>query len=192
MADENKTPLDAVVSAGGDQADLDRLVPLVYEELRRLAKRQMRRERPDALLQTTALVHEAYLRLADNKDVRWQSREHFLAVAAQVMRHILVDFARSRLRSKRGSGISDVPLHDTAVMSTSRAEELVAVHRALEGLATVDARKGRVFELRYFGGMSVEETAGALAVSPATVARDWRMAKAWLRREIREGRPHGS
>jgi len=192
MADKNKTTPDAVMSAGGDHADLDRLVPLVYEELRRLAKRQMRRERPGALLQTTALVHEAYLRLADRKDVRWQSREHFLAVAAQVMRHILVDFARSRLRSKRGSGISDVPLHDTAVMSTSRAEELVAVHRALEGLATVDARKGRVFELRYFGGMSVDETAGALAISPATVARDWRMAKAWLRREIREGRPHGS
>ena len=192
MADENKGTSDVVGSAGGDHADLDRLVPLVYEELRHLARRQMRRERPGALLQTTALVHEAYVRLADHKDVRWRSREHFLAVAAQVMRHILVDFARSRLRSKRGSGVSEIPLHDTAVMSTSRADELLAVHRALEGLTTVDARKGQVFELRYFGGMSVEETAGALEVSAATVARDWRMAKAWLRREIREGRPHGS
>ena len=192
MADENRTTREVVGGAGGDHVELDRLVPLVYEELRRLAKRQMRRERPGALLQTPALVHEAYVRRADHKDVRWQSREHFLAVAAQVMRHILVDFARSRLRSKRGSGVSDVPLHDTAVMSTNRAEELLAVHRALEGLATVDARKGRVFELRYFGGMSVDETAGAMDISPATVARDWRISKAWLRREIREGRPRGS
>lgn len=175
-----------------DRAELDRLVPLVYDELRRLAKRHMRHERPGALLQTTALVHEAYVRLADHKDVRWHSREHFLAVASQVMRHILVDYARGRLRSKRGSGVPDLPLEDSAVMSPSRAEEVLAVNRALDGLVSVDARKGRVFELRYFGGLSVEEAAAALDVSEATIAREWRMAKAWLRREIQEGGQRGS
>lgn len=175
-----------------DQADLDQLVPVLYDELRRLARRHMRRERPGAVLQTTALVHEAYLRLADHKEVRWQSREHFLAVAAQVMRHILVDYARSRLRTKRGGGLPDLSLEDAVVMSASRAEEVVAVNRALDGLAAVDARKGRVFELRYFGGLSVDEAASALAVSPATVAREWRMAKAWLRREIADGGRRGS
>ena len=170
-----------------DRAELDRVVPLVYDELRRLARRHMRRERPGALLQTTALVHEAYVRLADHKDVRWHSREHFLAVAAQAMRHILVDYARGRLRTKRGSGVPALSLEDTAVMSDSRAEEVIAVNLALDGLSAVDARKGRVFELRYFGGMSVDEAADALQVSPATVAREWRMAKAWLRRELKEG-----
>lgn len=175
-----------------DRAELDRVVPLVYDELRRLARRHMRRERPGALLQTTALVHEAYVRLADHKDVRWHSREHFLAVAAQVMRHVLVDYARGRLRTKRGSGVPDLSLEDTAVMSDSRAEEVVAVNRALDGLAAVDARKGRVFELRYFGGLSVDEAASALDVSPATVAREWRMAKAWLRRALNEERRRGA
>ena len=172
---------------GLDQADLDRLVPVVYDELRRLARRHMRREGPGALLQTTALVHEAYVRLADHKDVRWRSREHFLAVAARVMRHVLVDEARGRLRTKRGSGVADLPLEATAVVSASRVEEVIAVNRALDGLAAIDARKGRVFELRYFGGLSVEEAADALGVSEATVAREWRMAKAWLRREIQQG-----
>ena len=172
---------------GLGRAELDRLVPVVYDELRRLARRHLRHERPGALLQTTALVHEAYVRLADHKDVRFHSREHFLAVAAQVMRHILVDYARGRLRTKRGGGVPDLPLEATAVVSASRAEEVIAVNRALDGLAAVDARKSRVFELRYFGGLSVEEAADALAVSPATVAREWRMAKAWLRREIQEG-----
>jgi RNA polymerase sigma factor (TIGR02999 family) len=181
-----------VAVPGRDRAELDRVVPLVYDELRRLARRHMRRERPGALLQTTALVHEAYVRLADHKDVRWHSREHFLAVAAQVMRHILVDYARGRLRTKRGSGLPDLPLEDAAVMSGSRAEEVIAVNRALDGLAAVDARKGRVFELRYFGGLSVDEAANALGVSPATVAREWRMAKAWLRRELKEGGRRGS
>jgi RNA polymerase sigma factor (TIGR02999 family) len=175
-----------------DRAELDRVVPLVYDELRRLARRHMRRERPGALLQTTALVHEAYVRLADHKDVRWHSREHFLAVAAQVMRHVLVDYARGRLRTKRGGGVPDLSLEDTAVMSDSRAEEVVAVNRALDGLAAVDARKGRIFELRYFGGLSVDEAASALDVSPATVAREWRMAKAWLRRALNEERRRGA
>jgi RNA polymerase sigma factor (TIGR02999 family) len=152
----------------------------------------MRRERPGALLQTTALVHEAYVRLADHKDVRWRSREHFLAVAAQVMRHILVDYARNRLRTKRGRGVADLRLDDTAVMSPSRAEEVLMINRALDRLSSLDARKGRVFELRYFGGLSAEETANALRISTATVARDWRMAKAWLRREIEGGGRRGS
>ena len=176
----------------GDQAALDRLLPLVYDELRRVARNHMRREQPDHLLQTTALVHEAYLRLVDQKNVRWQTRAHFFAVAAQVMRHILVDYARGRQRAKRGGGSAELPLHDVAVLSEARAEELMAVHVALENLATVDPRKGKVFELRYFGGMSVDEAAEAMNVSPATVARDWRMAKAWLRREIGDGLRDGA
>jgi RNA polymerase sigma-70 factor (ECF subfamily) len=170
----------------GDEAALDRLLPLVYEHLRRLARRQMRRERPGAILQTTALVHEAYLRLIDQKSVRSTTRAHFFAVAAQVMRHILVDYARGRDRAKRGGGLPDLSLHDVAAMSDHRVEELLMVDRALERLAALDPRKSRVFELRYFGGMSVDEAADVLDVSPATVARDWRMAKAYLRREFRD------
>jgi len=171
----------------GNQAALDQLLPLVYEELRRLAKRQMRREAPGHLLQTTALVHEAYLRLVDQNQVGWQTRAHFYAVAAQVMRHILVDYARGRRRAKRGEGVPAVSLDDVAVLSDDRVEEVIGVHAALERLSMLDPRKGRVFELRYFGGMSIDEAADVLQVSPATVARDWRMAKAWLRREIGQG-----
>src|SRR5579864_7306283 len=171
----------------GNQAALDQLLPLVYEELRRLAKRQMRREAPGHLLQTTALVHEAYLRLVDQNQVGWQTRAHFYAVAAQVMRHILVDYARGRRRAKRGEGVPAVSLDDVAVLSDDRVEEVIGVHVALERLSMLDPRKGRVFELRYFGGMSIDEAADVLQVSPATVARDWRMAKAWLRREIGQG-----
>ena len=152
----------------------------------------MRRERPDHLLQTTALVHEAYLRLVDQKSVGLQTRAHFFAVAAQVMRHILVDYARGRQRAKRGSGVAELPLHDVAVLSDERVDELMAVHAALDSLSAQDPRKGKVFELRYFGGMSVEEAAAVLNVSAATVARDWRMAKAWLRREIGDGVSHGA
>lgn len=171
----------------GDQAAFDRLLPLVYDELRRVASKRMRQERPGHLLQTTALVHEAYLRMVDQTSVRLETRAHFFAVAAQVMRHILVDYARGRQRAKRGSGHPDVSLHQVAVLSDAHTEELIAVHIALENLTTFDARKAKVFELRYFGGLSVEETAVAMSVSPATVARDWRMAKAWLRREIGGG-----
>jgi RNA polymerase sigma factor (TIGR02999 family) len=171
----------------GDRAALDRLLPLVYEELRRVARSHMRREQPDHLLQTTALVHEAYLRLVDQKNVRWDTRPHFFAVAAQVMRHILVDYARGRRRAKRGSGVAELPLHDVAVLSDQRIDELMAVNSALDNLSALDPRKSKVFELRYFGGMSVDEAAEALKVSPATVARDWRLAKAWLRREIGDG-----
>lgn len=175
---------------GGDDAALDKLLPLVYDELRRVASSYMRRERGDHLLQTTALVHEAYLRLVDQENVRYQTRAHFFAVAAQVMRHILVDYARGRNRAKRGDGMLPLALSEVAVFSDDRAEELLAVNSALEKLAAVDARKGRVFEMRYFGGMSVEEAAEALRVSPVTVARDWRMAKAWLRREMVPGEKH--
>lgn len=168
----------------GNQAALDKLLPLVYDELRRMASGYMRHEREDHVLQTTALVHEAYLRLINQDNVAYQTRSHFFAVAAQLMRHILVDYARSRKRVKRGHGVQPVELSEVAVLSDDRADELIAVNFALEKLSALDARKGRVFELRYFGGMSVEEAAEALRVSPITVARDWRMAKAWLRREM--------
>jgi RNA polymerase sigma factor (TIGR02999 family) len=168
----------------GDQAAFDRLLPIVYEELRRLASAYMRAERPDHLLQTTALVHEAYLRLVDHPEVSYETRHHFFAVAAQVMRHVLVDYARARRRAKRGGGVPPVALEDVAVISDERAEEVIAVDSALEGLMAFDLRKGQIFELRHFGGLSVDEAAEVLKVSPATVARDWRMAKAWLRRAI--------
>lgn len=177
---------------GGDEAALDKLLPLVYDELRRMASGYMRHERGDHLLQTTALVHEAYLRLVDQQNVSYQTRAHFFAVAAQVMRHILVDYARGRNRAKRGDGVTPLELNEVAVFSDDRAEELIAVNSALEKLAAVDARKGKVFEMRYFGGMSVEEAAEALRVSPVTIARDWRMAKAWLRREIAPGQEYAS
>jgi RNA polymerase sigma-70 factor, ECF subfamily len=178
--------------SGGDHAALDKLFPLVYDELHRMASSYMRQERTDHLLQTTALVHEAYLRLAGHENVSYQTRTHFFAVAAQVMRHILVDYARGRTRAKRGGGISPLELSDVAVISDDRAEEMIAINSALDKLAAVDARKGKVFEMRYFGGMSVEEAAEVLRVSPITVARDWRMAKAWLRREIAPGQEHAS
>jgi RNA polymerase sigma factor (TIGR02999 family) len=168
----------------GDPVAFERLWPIVYEELRRLASRYMRSERPDHLLQTTALVHEAYLRLVDQPETSGETRSHFLAVAAQVMRHVLVDYARARARAKRGGGVAPLPLEDVAVISAERADELIAVDAALEGLMAFDLRKGRIFELRHYGGLSVEEAAQVLQVSPATVARDWRMAKAWLRRAI--------
>ena len=171
----------------GNQVALDHLVPIVYDELHRLASNYMRGERPDHLLQTTALVHEAYLRLIDREHVSCQTRTQFFAVAAQVMRRVLVDYARGRDRAKRGEGVAPLSLDDVAVLSDDRAEELIAINTALESLTAFDPRKGRVFELRYFGGMSVEEVAEALSVSPVTVARDWRMAKVWLRREIAPG-----
>jgi RNA polymerase sigma factor (TIGR02999 family) len=168
----------------GDQAAFERLLPIVYEELRRLASSYMRGERPDHLLQTTALVHEAYLRLIDQQDANYETRNHFFAVAAQVMRHVLVDYARTRSRAKRGGGVPTVPLEDVAVISPERADELIAVDSVLESLMAFDLRKGRIFELRHFAGLSVDEAAQVLKVSPATVARDWRLAKAWLRRAM--------
>jgi RNA polymerase sigma factor (TIGR02999 family) len=168
----------------GDEAALKKLFPLVYGELHRLAHAYMRRERQDHTLQTTGLVHEAYLRLVGQPDAPWQARAHFFAVAAQVMRNILVDYARGRGRAKRGDGVRSLPLSEAAIMSDERADELLAVNTALDGLTALDPRKSRVFELRYFGGMSVDETAEVLKISAATVTRDWRMARAWLRREL--------
>ncbi len=172
------TRLLAEWSAGNESA-LDRLLPLIYDELRRTASSHMRRESPDHILQTTALVNEAYLRLVKQRNVQWRTRVQFFALAAQVMRHVLVDYARGVRRVKRGHGAPLVPLDDVAVVSEQRAEELISVNSALDHLTALDARKGKVFELRYFAGMSVDEAAEALHVSAATVARDWRMAKAW-------------
>lgn len=168
----------------GERAAFDKLMPLIYEELRKLAKRYMKRERIDHTLQTTALVNEAYLRLVDQNEIDWQSRAHFYAVASQVMRHLLVDYARSRNYAKRGGGARQITLDETAVVSRERDSNLIALDEALNRLAAIDPRKSRIVELRYFGGMSVEETGEVLAVSAITVKREWLKAKAWLYREL--------
>jgi RNA polymerase sigma factor (TIGR02999 family) len=168
----------------GEQAALDKLVPLVYAELRRIAHRYMNRERPGRTLQTTELVNEAYLRLIDAGQVRWQDRAHFFAISARLMRRILVDFARSRQYVKRGGGAHRATFDEALLVSPAPGPDLVALDDALDGLAVKDARKCRVVELRFFGGLSVEETAEVLKVSPDTVHRDWRLAKAWLAREM--------
>ena len=166
----------------GDGSALERLLPLVEEELHRLAHRYMNRERKDHTLQTTALVNEAYLRLIDQK-VNWQNRAHFFGIAAQIMRRILIDHARQHLGPQRGGG-KTISLEEVALVSNDRAAELVALDDALTTLAKLDERKGRVVELRYFGGLSVEEAAAVLGISVDTVTRDWRRAKAFLRREL--------
>ena len=168
----------------GDAAARDELMPLVYEELRRLAHRYMGRERIGHTLQTSGLVNEAYLRLIDQRQVQWQNRNHFFGIAAQMMRRILVDYARSRGYAKRGGNACQVSLEEAMIVSEDRAAEVVALDDALKGLAEVDVRKSRIVELRFFGGLSIEETAEVLAVSEGTVMRDWTLAKAWLRREI--------
>lgn len=168
----------------GDETALNRLMPLVYHELRRIAHRYMRRERPGHMLQTSALINEAYLKLVDNKAMQWQNRSHFYAVAAQAMRRILVDNARARRYAKRGGGAAVVELDQAASVAAKRAADLVALDDALNDLAKLDPRKSRIVELRYFGGMSVVETAEALNISPATVMRDWGTAKAWLLRAV--------
>jgi RNA polymerase sigma-70 factor (ECF subfamily) len=168
----------------GQQTALDKLVPLVHAELRRIARRYMYRERPGHTLQTTALVNEAYLRLVDARQVRWQNRAHFFAVSAQLMRRILVDFARSKHYLKRGGGAQKLTFDEAVTRSPEQGEDLVALDYALTALAATDDRKSRVVELRFFGGLSVEETAEVLKVSQDTVMRDWRLAKAWLAREM--------
>jgi RNA polymerase sigma factor (TIGR02999 family) len=170
--------------SAGDQLALDRLTPLVYEELRQLATRYMRRERPGHTLQTTALIHEAYLRLIDANDVNWQSRAHFFAIAAKLMRRILVEHARRRDAHKRGGSVIRLPLDETLAVADETDVDLLAIDEALNRLAAVDPQQARVVELRFFSGLSVEETAAALGVSPKTVKRDWSVARAWLRREI--------
>jgi RNA polymerase sigma factor (TIGR02999 family) len=171
----------------GDKAALDKLVPVVYQELRRLAAYYMRRERPGHTLQTSALVNEAYMRLVDYSQMRWQSRAHFFAVAAQAMRRILVEHARKRHFAKRGGGAVKVSFDEAAIVSQEQAADLVALDDALTSLEAMDERKARIVELRYIGGLNIEETAEVLAISPATVQREWRAAKAWLYREIKEG-----
>jgi RNA polymerase sigma-70 factor (ECF subfamily) len=174
----------------GDQNALDKLAPIVYDELRRLARYYLHRERPGHSLQATALVNEAYLKLVDYKRMRWGNRAHFFAVSAQLMRRILVDHAR-RHNLKRGGGVQHVELEDVAVVGGDRAENLVALDDALQALARMDARKARVVELRFFGGLSVEETAEVLQISPVTVMRDWSSARAWLYREMGGGSSNG-
>jgi len=170
--------------SGGDQDALEKLMPLVYAELHRLAKRYMGREHVGRTLQTSALVNEAYLRLVDAHGVRWQNRAHFFAVAAQAMRRVLVEHARSRQYAKRGGTAQRISLDDVAVLTDQQAAELVALDDALTSLEALDARKARIVELRYIGGLSIEESAETLGVSTATVERDWRSAKAWLYRAI--------
>ena len=172
--------------SAGDKAALDKLIPLVYDELHRMAHRYMRGERPGHSLQTSAVINEAYLRLVDYTKMRWQNRAHFFAVAAQLMRRILVDHARSLHYAKRGPGAVKVPL-DEAVVSQEPATDMVALDDALINLATLDPRKSQIVELRYFGGLSIEETAEVLGLSPTTVKREWRGAKAWLHRAITGG-----
>ena len=169
----------------GNQAALKELTPLVYDELRRIAHRYVQRERNGHTLGTTALVNEAYLRLAGQNKIEWQNRSHFFAVTAQVMRHILIDHARRRHFAKHGGELQRVSLSDAEVMSPERARELVALDEALDELAQLDLRKSRVVELRYFGGLGLEETAEVLEISMMTVRRDWRAAKAWLYRRMK-------
>ncbi len=188
--DEAKTPPRGEVSqllrawSEGDRSALDKLTPIVYDELRRLARRYMRRERPGHSLQTTALVNEAYMRLVDYKRMQWQNRAHFFAVSAQLMRRILVEHAR-RHNLKRGGGVQHVTLEEAAVVGGDRAaSDLVALNDAMHALARIDPHKVQVVELRFFGGLSVPETAEVLKVAPVTVMRDWSTAKAWLYREM--------
>ncbi len=168
----------------GDQTALDKLMPLVYDELRQMARQYMSHQPAGHTLQTTALIHEAFIRLVDQKEKRFENRAHFFAVAARAMRHILVDYARARRRAKRGGEGRVISLEEAAIVSEERAAELVALDDGLDALAAIDPRKGRVVEMRYFGGLSVEETARVLKVSPDTVMRDWRLAKTWLLREL--------
>jgi len=185
------TPIDVTtllgkLDVGNDKAAAE-LVVLLYSELRRLASSYLRRERSDHTLQTTALVHEAYLRLADQRNVRWKNREQFMGVAAQLMRRILVDYSRGHDAQKRGKGFEKVLLEEAKGISKGKAADVVALDEALTRLAEFDPQQARLVEVRFFGGLSIEEAAGVLGVSPATVKRDWNAAKAWLARELHTG-----
>lgn len=177
----------------GNRAALDQLMPLVYDELRRMAHRYLGRERAGHTLESAALVNEAYLKLIGEQNMNWQNRAHFFAVAAQLMRQILVDYARTRNRDRRGGGAQRVSLEDALMVADEKFADLVALDDALKSLAAFDERKSKVAELRFFGGLSVEETAAALKVAPVTVMREWRLAKAWLYRELSKdtGAPDG-
>lgn len=171
----------------GDRDALDRLTQLVYPELRRIARQHMRRESPGHTLQTSALINEAYLRLVDQQDTEWNNRAHFFAVAAQVMRHILIDHARKHRFAKRGGGAQLVPLDETAVLRQERATEFVELDEALTRLEGLDARKSQIVQLKFFGGLTVDEIAEAMKLSPITIKREWRAAKAWLQLEMSQG-----
>ncbi len=176
---------DLLVSYGrGDKESLDKLMPVVYDELRRQAARYLRREQAGHTLQTTALIHEAYMRLVDQRNVQWQNRAHFFGIAAQMMRRILVDHARTKKRAKRGGSNIKVSLDDATVAVKGQDLDVVALDEALNRLAKIDEQQSRVVELRFFSGLTVEETAEVMGISPATVKRDWSMAKAWLHREL--------
>jgi len=168
----------------GDQAALESLVPIVDRELHAIARRCLEARRHDPILETTSLIHEAYIRLIGGNQASWQDRVHFLAVCAKIMRRILVDHARARLTAKRGGGSPSISLNEALVVSAEPVSDVVAIDQALEALAKVDSRKASVVELRFFGGLTIEETAEVLKVSPDTVRRDWRLAKAWLLREL--------
>ena len=170
--------------SNGDQSAFDRLMPLIDEELRRLAHRYMSRERAGHTLQTTALVNEAFLRLVNRKNLQWQNRAHFFGLAAQVMRTILVDHARSHASAKRGGGTRNLELDEAMVVSQQKASEVIALDEALKQLALIDPRQSRIVELRFFGGLTVEEAAEVLHVSPVTIKREWSIAKAWLYQEL--------
>lgn len=178
--------------SSGDETAFENLLPLVYRELHLRAQRYMANERSGHTLQTTALVNEVYLRLVDTPQRTWENRSHFFAVCAQLMRRILVDFARSRNYQKRGGGARNLPLEEAFTVCEESPEQIIAVDDALKSLATIDKRKSRVVELRFFGGLSVEETAEVIKVSPETVMRDWKIAKSWLLREIGGSSSHGA
>ena len=182
---DNVTQLLINVS-NGDQAAVDLLLPVIYDELRKLASNYLRRERPDHTLQPTALVHEAYLRLVDQTRVNWQNRAHFLGVAAQIMRRLLVDHARKHNAEKRGQDFQKLSLDENIDRAVERSSELIALDEALKSFAEFDEQKARMVELRYFGGLSIEETADVLGVTPTTVKRHWRFAKAWLYGEMQK------
>ena len=184
MPSTNEVTQLLVAWGNGDQTALDQLMPLVYAELHRLAHRHIKKERPGHTLQTSALLNEAFLRLVDQRDVRWQSRAQFFGIAAQMMRRILVDHARAKGRAKRGGSDIRVSLDDANMIAKGADLDVIAIDEALERLAKIDEQQSRIVELRFFSGLTVEETAEVLKISPATVKRDWSMAKAWLHREI--------
>jgi len=190
MTEDSHEPTDVTMLlnawSDGKQDALDKLMPVVYQELRKLARSYLRAERPEHTLQPTALVNEAYLRLVDQRNVRWQNRRHFFGIAAQLMRRILVDHARKRQSEKRGGGEALLPFEEAKGVPV-KARDLVALDDALKDFATIDPRSAKIVELRQFGGLSIDETADVLEISPATVKRDWTVAKAWLRRATLSG-----
>jgi RNA polymerase sigma factor (TIGR02999 family) len=184
MATQTRVTELLVALDQGHRGALDELIPLVYDELRRIARQKLRYERRGHTLSTTALVHEAYFKLVQSDDIQWQSRVHFLGIAAKAMRHILVDHARRRRRDKRGGGAPHVMLREVADLSTKEADRILDLDNALDKLAVTNPRHARIVEYRFFGGMTVEETATALDISPATVKRDWNLLYTWLKREL--------